>query len=643
MAQQNVVINIQGDSGGLQRAATSGAAALASLNKATLKIAQSNTVLDSSVGRMRDSHGRFVGVVQQARAAAAQLTAEKQRMIQINELLEKSLTQEEMAILRSTGALQSMRGATGSADFALLSLTQGIQDAGNFGMGMAQGIRAVNNNLQAFITALVHSSQMSGGFINSISAMGKAMMGPAGLLFAFSAVSASIEFFSNRSQRATKEANDLAKSIKDVASSIFKEVGGAEGIMATPEQIRSILSDITRSIEGYEKAIGVIRNLNRTISGEELQAIQFQENRLELLEMEKEVLDEMLARYTLQEKLLAAMAGLKTVQDLNAQYDNFLATLKAINPALSITVAEFAKLSASGGLGAFLADARWDEARRQFEITQFRAERLSEAMIRLRDSFKKIDPDVGASTIGAGMEEIERRMNQSPFIRKLLGEEPMIAPDRLRQLGDATVTETQRTAEAMRTIDMTFAQTVTGLFNNNADHIVRFGSLIQQSLGGAGTSFMQLAKMGEEANMRLFRAGQAFGVAEAVVNTAVGITRAFRDLPFWLAIPAAASIAASGVAQIAAIKSASAGGSAPRSGASAINLSAPGPGTGTPSFGFSLGNASSFPSLSAGAVQSQAIRVTGTLTGEGRDLVAVVSSEVQAQSNLGIRNTLLTR
>jgi hypothetical protein len=62
-----------------------------------------------------------------------------------------------------TGVVQGTTGAAGSAQFAVLGLTQGVQDMGNFGMGAAQGIRAVNNNIQQFATALTFAAAQAGG------------------------------------------------------------------------------------------------------------------------------------------------------------------------------------------------------------------------------------------------------------------------------------------------------------------------------------------------------------------------------------------------------------------------------------------------------------------------------------------------
>ena len=73
----------------------------------------------------------------------------------------------------------------------------------------------------------------------------------------------------------------------------------------------------------------------------------------------------------------------------------------------------------------------------------------------------------------------------------------------------------------------------------------------------AGGLFTALA--GE--NTKLFKVQQAFAVANAVVNTAEGITKALRSLPFPANLGAAAKVALAGAIQIAKIKSTVPGGS----------------------------------------------------------------------------------
>jgi hypothetical protein len=134
----------------------------------------------------------------------------------------------------------------------------------------------------------------------------------------------------------------------------------------------------------------------------------------------------------------------------------------------------------------------------------------------------------------------------------------------------------------------------------------------------------------------LFKMGKRVGIAQAIVNTAVGITRAFKDLPFPAAVAASVSIAASGAAQIAAIKAAKPSGSG-----------------GTKSLGagvirggmmdFNVGNlysGTANPFTSAAGVGSLGTTTLGSrgmqiqLVARGPDLVSAVDAQRSANTRL---------
>ncbi len=62
-----------------------------------------------------------------------------------------------------------------------------------------------------------------------------------------------------------------------------------------------------------------------------------------------------------------------------------------------------------------------------------------------------------------------------------------------------------------------------------------------------------LATLQNTHSRKAFAIGKAAAMAQAVVSTAAGIARAFGELPFWVAIPAAAAIGVAGAVQISAI------------------------------------------------------------------------------------------
>jgi hypothetical protein len=156
---------------------------------------------------------------------------------------------------------------------------------------------------------------------------------------------------------------------------------------------------------------------------------------------------------------------------------------------------------------------------------------------------------------------------------------------------------------------------------------------------------MQLAKTGETVDKKMFATGKAFAIADAVINTAVGISRAYKDLPIWAAIPASISIAAAGAAQIATIRAAQPGSaSSPKGGGSMPIGSAPQLVFGTSGnigqFVDTGQSAAGFGGVSASVGSGLHVTVSGMLVADGRDLVAVVRDETAAQHRSGITSPL---
>lgn len=147
----------------------------------------------------------------------------------------------------ATQAVADMSHANGSASFALLSLTQGLQDAGQFGMGMAQGIRAVNNNLQQFVTATILAQKQAGGMSAAFGLMIRQLAGPAGFLFVFSLASAAVEFFANRSQRAGNKTDEFRKKLQALTS--VSELPGIELGVIGLRNMASAYDQMTRSAQ----------------------------------------------------------------------------------------------------------------------------------------------------------------------------------------------------------------------------------------------------------------------------------------------------------------------------------------------------------------------------------------------------------
>lgn len=225
--------------------------ATAKFGAVTAEASASTSVWVGSIQRFRDATGGIIPVLTAAKAAVAQLSMEKARAIEIELMLINALSAEDVALLRNAGVMTSLTGVAqqntaatvqnaqahqtsansmGAASFALTSLGQTFADAGQFGMGAAQGIRAVTNNVQQFAFAFIFLRIQLGTTALAMKELWVAISGPLGILFAFQMVTGAFEGYSNWSQRADKRnreqrggVDDLAKAYKDLVKVIPNE------------------------------------------------------------------------------------------------------------------------------------------------------------------------------------------------------------------------------------------------------------------------------------------------------------------------------------------------------------------------------------------------------------------------------------
>jgi hypothetical protein len=111
------------------------------------------------------------------------------------------------------------------------SMSQAMQDSAQFSFGAAQGIRAVANNIEMMVQQMTYlkSTGMSTGAI--FGSMVATMKGPIGILFAFSALSAAIQWVVTGLQQTKKEAKDTTKEMSALYEEVQKlqiELGGSK-------------------------------------------------------------------------------------------------------------------------------------------------------------------------------------------------------------------------------------------------------------------------------------------------------------------------------------------------------------------------------------------------------------------------------
>ncbi len=215
-----------------------------------------------STNRWVDSSGNIVSAATAVSAAVNNLERETKEYGLAMEAVTAGLDRHQLKLLKTAGVINQTAHANGSASFAAISLGQTFQDMGQFGMGAAQGVRAITNNVQMLFMSMTMLKEQIGPDKNVFAALGSALKGPVGALALFSLATAGIEFFTNRMMMAKKEAKELGNALKGVFSGISPIVGQA-----------------SLSTEELERRQDILRfNLNKTKST--LSAVKQEQHKL---------------------------------------------------------------------------------------------------------------------------------------------------------------------------------------------------------------------------------------------------------------------------------------------------------------------------------------------------------------------------
>ncbi len=169
---------------------------------------------------------------------SVKLTADVRRLLEALELTEDQLKRVSIfadqagestenlgnrAAPRAARGFQQIGRATANANPTLLEFNRVIQDA-------PFGIQGVANNLTQLTQNFGTLSQQSGGAVAALRALGSAFAGPAGILFAVSAVTSLLVTFGDRLTGTTDKAKELKKELEKVNESFSAELGLNEAI-----------------------------------------------------------------------------------------------------------------------------------------------------------------------------------------------------------------------------------------------------------------------------------------------------------------------------------------------------------------------------------------------------------------------------
>jgi hypothetical protein len=660
MAQQTIAVNLIGSSSALTGELRKASKSWRELDVAMGKVMRGQVQYNGELGRFTNSNGRIVTSLGGMRKRLEEVKLEKARLAATVAALSKEFSQEELEILGLSGALQQVNmgmkathAGAGTAQFAVTSLGQAFADAGQFGMGMSQGIRAVNNNIQQVAQAIMMTTAATGGLSKGFKAMWASMMGPSGVLLAFFAVTAAVEAWTNVAQRAEKEANGIADSFSGMFEVIKK--GDSVQIASSKrlEDYRDGLKALSQeSLEIANSQLNVVHDrltgstfISTALNEEGRAALEASEQYERLSESLREQIEDAKnyeAALEAREKSLG-INGIR-VEDLTAKNELLATRIRELAVPMSDEARALdeqnKKLQQQADFLQLLADARANMAK----IT---ADRMSKVAAELEDAYPDLpelthkdlelrgfvtdamnEQSAGLRTAVNNLNEFDKQIDatiKGVRAARAAGNErlaqdliwdSMPDPSEL-DLGDKLETEASKVEDAAARLQVALSKQIGGA-------VADFAVSIASSDGG-------FKSFGDKVKGSLGSLMVSLGKSMIQFGTAGIAIKKFVTNPY-LAFAAGSALVALGsrLAQ-SAQKSVSSG------------LGGGGGGGSMAAPGYTVPDRSIFAPGATNAVYggNSATSVTGRFVVEGRDLVAVVQSESSFQQEMGISNNLV--
>jgi len=588
-----------------------------------------------------------------AAAATARLSMEQTKLRAAYGQATAGMDASQKRLLDTQMAMTGLSSITGSASFAAISMGQIFQDMGQFGMGAAQGVRAITNNVQQTVQSFVLLSTMTAKGESVFKAFTGALKGPVGFLVAFSAVTGLIELFSNRAQRASKDAEKLSEAF----SSLFSVVKAGDTVSISSAERLKILQDGLIALAQENQAVADAGTVTSFISDQLVTTMTDEaaaaasaadEYRGFAKQLEEQVKSAELFEQALRAREdLLGINGLR-VEDLTAKNEELARKIAELAIPMSDEAQALAeqnkKLQDQADLLEFLK-------LKKENLVADTADRMSEAAANLEKAIAKAIelPEIKHGDLNLGVrlwteadeEAVAKLRLATPYISEFEkemealdramtrpraeGEGPpnimdLLADPESLNLGDALETEADRVEKALERMNKAFQNTVR---NGITDMIVGLGELASGEGNIAQKLLLPIADM-------------AINLGKIAIGTAValqGIKNAFESLNPAAALAAGVALVALGSLVKSRIKAAGKSGSSASSAAAASkpNFTMPNP----------LTSPASFHSQGMFPAATNMASFSGRFVASGRDLVAVVSAETDARQEFGFTRNIV--
>ena len=246
----------------------------------------------------RDAADLFTKAIQDQNPVLKGSVADYERQIRALKLVRNNSAKTAEEFDRQTKAIvqlqQKQRALTiNIQDFNKVNQDQ-ISNAGLAGATLTElgrtisdlpyGIRGVANNLSQLSTLFITLISKTDGFANSLKTLWSQLRGPLGIILAFQAVIALLDFFAQKSDKAKDSTDDLTESMSEelivlrelndaIDQNIIKRgkaLDIAKGLLKTDKELKKILEDTTLSEEERgEKIVELLKKREEELVLEE--------------------------------------------------------------------------------------------------------------------------------------------------------------------------------------------------------------------------------------------------------------------------------------------------------------------------------------------------------------------------------------
>lgn len=246
---------------------------------------------------------------------------------------------------------QKFAGASGGATSAVLELGRVVQDA-------PYGIRGMANNITQLASQMAFATKSAGSFKGAMKEMGKAMMGPLGIVFAISVVVSLLDGFFGGMKKAEKQVDSFNDALVENSMKVERM-----------KALKGIVEDNTASLETQKEALDELKKLG--------------------FDPAKRSLDEFIES---QQKLAVVNASIKAIEET---LTDLMKQRLSLNSRAKKELTQYYKMLSEGTIGIDIQGAVLDQLKLdKNELDKKEAELKEQFQKLIERSFDLTDPKV---------------------------------------------------------------------------------------------------------------------------------------------------------------------------------------------------------------------------------------------------------